>query len=233
METNLTDINDVCHMLGTTSRTLRYYEEKGIIQSISGNFQPRRKYSAEQIEHIKHVLILRALGLSISKIQQLQQGNIDLSVAISQHKAELTATVVAKAKELALLDEALATIEYGGNIFEEKEQNDKVTVNRQIEIANSFTDSFLNGDIDVCFGYFTDILKEYLPQSAFRRVTSDVLRPLGRFVKKGNFEHSREFNNVIYCNLIYEKLGLYIKLVFYEAKIQGIWFNYYGIKESD
>ncbi|MBO4283567.1 MAG: MerR family transcriptional regulator, partial [Clostridia bacterium] len=29
------DIAEVCKMLGTTSRTLRFYEEKGIVQSTS------------------------------------------------------------------------------------------------------------------------------------------------------------------------------------------------------
>ena len=38
MEQKLLDINTVCRMLGTTSRTLRFYEEKGIIQSTVSPF---------------------------------------------------------------------------------------------------------------------------------------------------------------------------------------------------
>ncbi len=233
MDEKLLDINDVCRMLGTTSRTLRYYEEKGIIQSTTDQFQTRRKYSPEQVEHIKHVLVLRALGLSVSKIQQLQQGHIDLSVAISQHKAELTSVIVAKAKELRLLDEALSTIDSGGSIFEEKENPPAIPHNRRLEIADEFTNGFLRGDIDLCFGYFTDMLKEYLPLSAFKRVVNDVLKPLGKFIKKGKFEYDNDIPNVIYCDLQYENLGLYIKLVFHKEKVHGIWLNYYGIKEGN
>lgn len=227
MDSNLIDINEVCNMLGVTSRTLRYYEEKGIIESTVIQNQTRRKYSPDQVEHIKHVLVLRALGLSISKIQQLQQGNIDLSLAISQHKAELTATILSKAKELALLDEALLTIERGGSIFSKNEKPTEVQHSQWLETADAFTDAFLSGDVDLCFSFFTDMLKEYLPLSAFKRVVNDTLKPLGSFVSKGKFEHNNSVRNAIYCDLRYENLGLYIMLVFHKEKVHGIWFNYH------
>ncbi|MBR6507560.1 MAG: MerR family transcriptional regulator [Clostridia bacterium] len=227
MDSNLLDINEVCNMLGVTSRTLRYYEEKGIIQSTVNQFETRRKYSPDQVEHIKHVLVLRALGLSISKIQQLHQGNIDLSLAISQHKAELIATISSKAKELTLLDEALLTVDSGGNIFEEKENNTEKRKNEWEETANAFIDAFLMGDCEICFDYFSDTLKEYLPLSAFECVVKDTLKPLGNFVKKGNFECNNSIRNAIYCDLRYENLGLYIILVFHKEKVHGIWFNYH------
>lgn len=227
MDANLLDINDVCRMLGATSRTLRHYEEKGIIQSTAVPFQTRRKYSTTQVEHIKHVLVLRTLGLSISKIQQLQQGNIDLSLAISQHKAELTATILSKAKELTLLDEALLTIDSGGSIYEEKEITANVQHSQWLETADAFTDAFLSEDFDLCFSYFTDMLKEYLPLSAFKCVVKDTLKPLGNFVNKGRFEYNNSIRNAIYCDLRYENLGLYIMLVFHKEKVHGIWFNYH------
>ena len=227
MDSSLLDINEVCNILGVTSRTLRYYEEKGIIQSTVNQFETRRKYSPDQVEHIKHVLVLRALGISISKIQQLQQGNIDLSLAISQHKAELTATMVSKAKELNLLDEALSTIDSGGSIFAKEAKTANIQYSQWEKTANSFTDAFLTGDFEICFDYFSDMLKEYLPLSAFECVVKDTLKPLGNFVKKGNFECNNSIRNAIYCDLQYENLGLYIILVFHKEKVHGIWFNYH------
>lgn len=222
----LIDINEVCNMLGTTSRTLRYYEEKGIVKSTVMPLQQRRKYSLEQVDHIKKVLVLRTLGLSISHIQQLQRGNIDLSAAITQHKAQLTAAVVAKAKEIRLLDEALSTIETGGDIFKKKEST-SIPQSRMTEIANIFTDAFLSADVDLCFSYFTDMLKEYLPLSAFKRVINDTLQPLGGFVSKGKLEYNDSVRNAICCDLQYENLGLYLTLVFHKEKVHGIWFNYH------
>ena len=49
----LYDISEVCELLGTTSRTLRFYEEKGIIQSTKELDSQRCKYTESQLEHIK------------------------------------------------------------------------------------------------------------------------------------------------------------------------------------
>ena len=114
----LTDINEVCRMLGCTSRTLRFYEEKGIINSTKVMFKNRRQYSDEQIKDIKEVLILRSLGLPIAKIKVLKANNQSLVDAISEKKAELVATITEKSKEYNLLNEAIATLQSGGNIFE-------------------------------------------------------------------------------------------------------------------
>ena len=114
------DIGEVCRLLGTTSRTLRYYEEKGIIQSTAVSFSHCRHYTPEQIEHIKKVLVLRSLGLSIASISRLNEGNADLSEIIAEHKAKLIALLDTKFKELRLLDEALTELKNLGYKFLDK-----------------------------------------------------------------------------------------------------------------
>ena len=48
-EKHLWDISEVCNMLGTTSRTLRFYEEKGLIQSTTEGLSHRRRYTEQQL----------------------------------------------------------------------------------------------------------------------------------------------------------------------------------------
>ena len=62
------DIHEVCDLLHITSRTLRFYEDKGVIQSNRDAFSSRRQYTLEQIAHIRHVITLRTLGLSLKAI---------------------------------------------------------------------------------------------------------------------------------------------------------------------
>lgn len=221
----LLDINAVCQMLGTTSRTLRFYEEKGIITSTEVPFCSRRHYSKEQIEHIKKVLVLRALGLSVAQIRRLQDGNVALSDAILEHKAELIASIVAKSKELRMLDDALATIEKGGSIYDPVDHA-SMTQSMRLEIARSFTDLFIKDEYDACFAYFSDMLQEYMPLSAWKRVAGDTVKPLGKLLHVKGIECDKEIKNVIYCGLQYEKLGLCIKIVFHRDKVHGIWLNY-------
>ena len=50
MDAKLLDINDVCRMLGTTSRTLRYYEEKGLLSPERTAASGFRKFSISDVQ---------------------------------------------------------------------------------------------------------------------------------------------------------------------------------------
>ena len=114
----LYDINEVCTILETTSRTLRFYEEKKIIESTKSKDSNRRQYTQEQINHIRNVMVLRTLGLSIKTIADLQQQNSDLKHIILSKRAEIIASIESKRKEINLLNEALTILESGKDIFE-------------------------------------------------------------------------------------------------------------------
>ena len=119
-ENDLFDINIVCKMLNTTSRALRFYEEKGIINSTTVDFSIRRHYSKEQIDHIRNVLVLRKLGLSLKSISELQTNNLDLRAAITSKRAEIYALIAEKNRELTILNETIEKIDSGEDIYKEK-----------------------------------------------------------------------------------------------------------------
>ncbi|MBQ7760854.1 MAG: MerR family transcriptional regulator [Clostridia bacterium] len=223
----LTDINEVCRMLGCTSRTLRFYEEKGIIKSTKVLFKNRRQYTNEQINEIKEVLVLRSLGLPIAKIKALKSNNQSLVDAIVEKKAEIIATIRDKSKVYNLLDEAFATLKGGGNIFEHKENTPIISDQRRLDIIESLTKYFLNGFYDWLYDYFSDMLKENLSLSMFKKVVAETLSPIGNFIEIEKITRDESLNNVYYSYLKYEKLGLYIKFVFAKEKLNGIWLNYY------
>ena len=77
------DITEVCRLLGVTSRTLRFYESQGIIQSTVTPFSKRRMYTEAQLSEIRNVLLLRKLGLSVKSIGELQKNHISLEHALS------------------------------------------------------------------------------------------------------------------------------------------------------
>jgi DNA-binding transcriptional MerR regulator len=112
------DINEVCRLLNTTSRTLRYYEEKGIIQSTKSDFSSRRQYTSVQIDQIRHVIILRTLGLSVKTIAELQRSGKDLKTTIEVRRAEIMAIIDRKYREINILNEAICLIDRGKSIFE-------------------------------------------------------------------------------------------------------------------
>ena len=226
------DITQVAKMLGTTSRTLRYYEEKGIIQSTVTPFCKRRKYSEKQVLHIKNVLILRSLGLPIAEIKEWYSPDSNPVQAMQRHRAALIALITKKCKELTRLEQALCALQNGEDIFTEKKKAVLPAYNRT-EIARTWTDCFLSGEFSLCFSYFSEMLRDYMPLSVFKRVADDTCKPLGDFISKDRIENDPEVHNVFYSYLKYQKLGLCIKFVFHKDKIHGLWFSYWDPTGKD
>lgn len=63
-------IGDVAKRLGITQRSIRYYEERGLIHPArtEGRF---RVYEESEVERLKTVLLLKDLGMSIDEIGSL------------------------------------------------------------------------------------------------------------------------------------------------------------------
>ena len=148
---SLYDITEVCKMLDTTSRTLRFYEEKGIIQSTTVGISSRRQYTEKQISRIKNVLVLRTLGLSVKAIAELQTKGIDLKDAVLSKRAEIYASIESRIREINLLNEALSALESGKDIFAEDWHLSSVMNTEEKEIARICTDAILSGATDTLY----------------------------------------------------------------------------------
>lgn len=67
----LTPIGDLANSLGLTTRTLRYWEEVGIIESAQRADGATRGYTPYYVRRIKFIMKLKELGLSIRDMQEL------------------------------------------------------------------------------------------------------------------------------------------------------------------
>ena len=64
-------IGDVATTLGLTTRTLRYWEEVGIIESSQRPGGGSRAYTPDMVRRIRFILKLKELGLTIKELQDL------------------------------------------------------------------------------------------------------------------------------------------------------------------
>ena len=223
----LYDITEVCKMLGITSRTLRFYEEKGIIQSTTVGTSLRRQYTEEQISNIKNVLVLRTLGLSVKAIAELQTKGTDLKDAVLSKRAEIYAFIDSRIGEINLLNEALSALESGKNIFSEEWQHSPAPNAEKKEIARICTNAILSGDINTLYEYLSPRLAEYMPRDVYLVVRKDTLTPLGDYISIDRTVADDRFSNKLYYFVRYSKLGLKITYVFHVGKIDGLWLGYY------
>ena len=230
-EKKLYDITEVCRMLGTTSRTLRFYEEKEIITSTTIGISDRRRYTEDQLSHIRNVFVLRTLGLSVKAIAELQAEKSDLKDAVLSKRAEIYASIDSRMKEINLLNEALSVLESGKSIFDNGWQAHPEAKSEELEIAKLCTDAILSGDTETLYEYLSSRLAEYMPRDVYRVVRKDTLAPLGDFVSIDTTVADDRFSNKLYCFIRYSKLGLKITYVFHGGKIDGLWLGYYDMNE--
>lgn len=64
-------IGDLAKSIGVTTRTLRYWEEVGIIESEERADGANRGYSPYFVRRIKFIMKLKELGLTIKEMQEL------------------------------------------------------------------------------------------------------------------------------------------------------------------
>ena len=229
-EKNIYDISEISSLFGTTPRTLRFYEQKGIIESTRTDSNKRRFYTSTQADHIQKVLILRKLGLSVKAIQDLLRQNTDLRSALLQRRAEIGAMIESRLQEASFLNQALVMLSENKNIFTVSYNHENHYDLKKIqETAELCTHAIVIGDSETLYKYLSDTMKEYMPVSAFIKIREDTLEPLGNYICTEKTEFDNRYNNTVFQYIRYEKLGLKIRYVFIEDLIHGLWLGYYEI----
>ena len=71
LEESLVSISDVVARTGLSARTLRYYEEMGLLPGVRRRAGGRRVYGEDELERLAFIQRLKALGLSLSEIKEL------------------------------------------------------------------------------------------------------------------------------------------------------------------
>src|SRR5437588_11694203 len=102
-------IGDVARSVGTTPRTIRYYEEIGLLPPAPARASGRhRSYSAQEVERLREVMRLRdLLGVSLEELKTL----LAAEEARAAVRAQLRREHVDPGRRRELLAEALGHID--------------------------------------------------------------------------------------------------------------------------
>lgn len=102
-------IGDVARLLGTTPRTIRYYEELGLLAEPA--LRPsgaHRSYTHEEVDRLREVMRLKELlGVSLEELKTL----LTAEEARAEVRRQLSRDDVGRARRHELLSEALSHIE--------------------------------------------------------------------------------------------------------------------------
>jgi DNA-binding transcriptional MerR regulator len=97
-------IVDVARLAGTTSRTLRHYDDVGLLEPSRIGSNGYRYYDETALVRLQRILLLRDLGLGIPAIADVMAGQRDSDQALELHLEWL-------ASEKARLDRQIASVE--------------------------------------------------------------------------------------------------------------------------
>jgi len=64
-------IGEVCERTGLSPRTVRYYEELGLLPGVRRRAGGRRVYGPDELERLRFIQRLKALGLPLAEIRDL------------------------------------------------------------------------------------------------------------------------------------------------------------------
>jgi MerR family copper efflux transcriptional regulator len=109
-------IQEVAATLGLTTRTIRYYEELGLLEPAGRSGGDYRQYDADDVERLRFIKGLRDdAGFSLAEIGQLLEDD----AARTRNRARFR-TTSDTAERRAIIDDALARVERQVNSLREK-----------------------------------------------------------------------------------------------------------------
>ena len=112
MQLNLVRINKVVEKFGLSSRTLRYYEERGLIWSYHPENKPQRYYDDPALERLRQIIILRKLQIPIKEMLLIfESESMTVMIGAFVSKLESLDVEIAALSELRkLVDEFLQKV---------------------------------------------------------------------------------------------------------------------------
>ena len=78
-------IKEVEIITGITSKNIRFYEKAGLLSPERKSENRYRHYSDEDVRQLKEIKLLRKLGIGLSDIKSIQEGNLTLSECLSKY----------------------------------------------------------------------------------------------------------------------------------------------------
>ncbi|WP_404323402.1 MerR family transcriptional regulator [Cytobacillus firmus] len=93
-------VQKLAQLAGVSSRTLRYYDEIGILKPARTNSSGYRIYGQKEVDRLQQILFYRELGISLDQIKEIITAPaFDAADALKEHREKL----LEKRKQLDLL----------------------------------------------------------------------------------------------------------------------------------
>jgi MerR family transcriptional regulator, thiopeptide resistance regulator len=112
-------IQDIARIAGTTSRTLRHYDDVGLLKPSRTGPNGYRYYNQAALVELQRILLLRGLGLGLPVISQVLQNETDAARALASHLDWLKQEQDRLARQIASVTQTINAVQGGNDIMAE------------------------------------------------------------------------------------------------------------------
>ncbi len=217
---DLISISEVCKRYQITSRTLRFYEKEGLINSHRERDTLPRKYASEEVEKLRKILIMRSLNLSIKDIKELFLSDQDISVAIRSKIVVIRTELDNKERQLRNLERAVTLLTEKQDIFQEQDIPEMKS--RQLDIAIRATELLLDKQYDEFVELFPESSRKYLTAGFLDAFNEDMKLINGELYK---IKECFQVEDSIHVYIQGTENTLLIKYIFHDAFISAFTFH--------
>ena len=113
-------VQQIAKMTGTTGRTLRHYDDIGLLKPSRTGNNGYRYYGQESLVRLQRILLLRDLGLGLPAIADVLGNEADAEHALGRHLAWLQQEQDRLGRQIASVRHTIEALEAGGKIMAEK-----------------------------------------------------------------------------------------------------------------
>ena len=115
-----TSIHEVARLAGTTSRTLRHYQDVGLLAPSRVGANGYRWYDDDALVRLKRILLLRELGLGLEQIRQALDRRDDEAAALRAHLDWLRKEQERIGRQIRSVERTITAREKGQDIMAEQ-----------------------------------------------------------------------------------------------------------------
>ncbi|MFE5307959.1 TipAS antibiotic-recognition domain-containing protein [Isoptericola sp. NPDC056605] len=112
-------IQDVARLAGVSSRTLRHYDQIGLLPPSGTGSGGLRRYDDAAVRRLQRILLLRDLGLPLSDVGRVLDEQADEAGALRRHLGQLRAEQDRLTRQIASVERTVTAIEKGEQLMAE------------------------------------------------------------------------------------------------------------------
>lgn len=176
-------ISEVAQMSGLSTRTLRYYDEIGLLRPTKNQDNDYRLYRSKDLERLQTIMFLKEMALSLEKINYLiQNKEVNLSKILKEQRFRIVAQVRKYQVILNLLDDTIKHYEEGNEMPDNEKFNafkrEKIKEN-EVLYGEELKEKYTEADIKAANEHFSHLTEmEYQTAQGQEKIIKEGLQLL-------------------------------------------------------